>query len=287
MRKSIILSLLLSVLIIFSGCGSSNETSEIEKQSESENSAILDTEILTEKIAETPTEEVTEPEVEQKELEEDENIISMLTYGYSYEGMGVPTVEYNPQTNTYVVIAPTSTDEVGNDFDSINGGAEWEQYVKKFSDLTETIIKTALITKDNKDINFRITHTLKTPTPLIVYENDDVIFDLYNSEEDEIAFYILQTQCDLYLLNSFDDIKISYDKFNNNYTVDFYLDNNVDEFINNEKFTSSFIETNSSFKIMINEYNDPNLIFNIYNFEENGNVLYTVENGCVTYNSLN
>ena len=85
--------------------------------------------------------------------------------------MGTPTINFLPQTNTYVVVAPTSSDDIGYELEATNGNETWDKYVEKFTQLSNTVIDTISTFKEDEDINIRITHTLKTPMPLISYEN--------------------------------------------------------------------------------------------------------------------
>ncbi len=281
MKKILFVSVILSSLVLVSGCEGSSASNSDKVY---ETTEIVTKAVTTEDITTEPTEDVTESVAtiknESELFEKDENVISILKNGYSFEGMGTPTVSFNAKNNTYIVVAPTATDEPGNEFDVMNGNDKWKQYVDKFSDLTKKIIETALIADEDKDINFRITHTLKTPSPLIVYDNNDVQFDLYSSIESDKAFYILQTQCDLYLANSFDDIKIQHNMEQNNYTIDFYSHLDTYDIIDNTDLVSSFIETNKSFKNIVSAYGNPDLIFNLYSSEEK---IYTIENGNLTY----
>lgn len=276
----------LSALILCLGlCGcNSDDKSSSKVESVVETTEQETTEAVTEEIT---TENITQPETTETEstlYEENNTIISLLKAGFSFDGMDTPTINFSPNTNTYVVIAPTSTDKIGNEFDKAAENGEWDAYVKKFIELTNTI--TDSIQKiNNESINIRVIHTLKTPAPLIVMENGELIFNLYDSESSEKAVYILKTQCDLQL-ESLGDVDIKYDTDSNNCTATFYFDSDQVKNFENEEYTTAFLKLNTAFKEMVEPYGNPKLTFQACLINDT-TPFYTIENGIITLNTIN
>lgn len=238
----------------------------------------------TDSLTETLTEESTKTETteaKQELFEKNEKVVNLLKTGFSFETMGTPTINFVPETNTYVVIVPTDTNEIGSEFDKANGNETWDNFVESFTELTNEIINTISWVKGNESINFRVIHTLKTPVPLIAIENGKVVFNLYKSEPSDRALYTLRVQCDLH--QEFCSASIEYDDSNNSYMLTFR--DSINHF-KIEEYAAAFIETNNAFKGIIKSYDNPDVIFNIVE-NDTENPFYTIINGEVTYSALN
>lgn len=275
----------LSLSFCLFGCNSDDKESSKEETIAETTEAVTE-ELTTEEITEPPVEELTEPESTEVELElfeEDETIVNLLKAGYSFEGMGIPTINFSTQTNTYIVIAPTSSDSIGKAFDSANGDESWDNYVEKFTELNKSIVNTITQMHENENINFQVIHTLKTPAPLIAYENEKIVFDLYNSDANEQAIFILKTQLGINFIKNFDYTDISFDSNLNTYTIKFYINGDTAELFKSESLTKPFTELNAVLRNMIISFDNPNLIFNAVELGTDVPI-YTVENGEVTYN---
>lgn len=279
----ILTSLSLSFCLL--GCNSDDKDSSIEETIAETTEAVTE-ELTTEEITEPPVEELTEPESTEAGLElfeEDETIVNLLKTGFSFDGMGDPTVKFIPDTNTYVVIAPTSSDSIGVSFEAESGNEKWDKYVKQFTELTDAVIDTVSVLKEDKNVNFRIIHTLKTPLPLIAYENGKKVFDRYNAGTEEQAIYALKVCCDLNFLDMLGNANIEYDASINNYTVTFHFSSDNVDFFNKEGFSTSFSELCGVLEQVIKSYNSPTVT--VKALEKNTDKpIYTVENGEVTYN---
>jgi len=281
LKKSLAFITTISMLTTFSACNSNNKDSSKE-----ETTTEATTEAVTEEeTTEAPTEEITETETteaEQKLFEEDKTIINLLKTGFTFDGMGTPTINFLPQTNTYVVVAPTSSDDIGYELEATNGNETWDKYVEKFTQLSNTVIDTISTFKEDEDINIRITHTLKTPMPLISYENGEVVFERYKANTSEQVIFTIKTQLDLNYIEFFNDSDVSYDSSKNTCTVKFYLDSDNVEIFKSESITAPFTELNTILKNTIKSYNNPNLAFNVVEVGTE-TPIYTVENGETTY----
>lgn len=211
MKKNIALLSALTMITALVGCESENNTSspEIVETIAETTSKETSTKETTTTVLATTTTTTTTSEI--SNAEENASIISTLTNMFTFDTQDDPIITFDSKINMYIVVAPSQIK--CSEFDKTHSNNEW----KSFSDRIASLSKSAadFIHILDESANVKVIFSSQS-MPLIICNNEKVVFDFYDSEKSEKACSYLET---VIYTHSVGCATASYDKSSNAYIL--------------------------------------------------------------------
>ncbi len=163
---------------------------------------------------ENPTNTVNEDNSQTDEtIEKNDTIVSVLENGFAFDTIDKSTVCFNSKTNSYAVLVLSTGN--ANTFDDIHSKGQWDEYRDSFSELCNSV--TSIAKASDETSKYRIIFTSSEKTPLFIFDQDSLAFDIYNSALNEKILAVLEA---IAYYAGFDYVSTSFDATENMYTVD-------------------------------------------------------------------